>query len=370
MAAAVLKDIHMSVLVNGELLLYGFVGENYWGEGFTAREVLDALTDHGRDEPVTVRINSGGGYVDDGIAIFNALRAHAGKVTVIVDAMAASSASIIAMAGEERIMRTGSMLMIHDPSGGVWGTAADMDAFSKVMEKQAENLASIYAEVTGTDASTIRDDMRTELWLNASEAVERGFATSIESKRAATAAAHDYSIYANAPQRLVALSARHGWTSEQAKISAAASAPAKPGIEKEKPTMANLNAAEHSAAETSRIVAEAVSKTLADSKARIKAISTSEDAKGREARAEHLAHETDMTAEAAIAVLKAAPVTAAAPTPPAVPAPAAQASSYETQRLAAASLAMPGGGGSQASAGPKISASAIFEMRRNAQKGA
>ena len=135
----------MPVMVNGELVLYGFVGDNFWDMGFTAKEVLDALAEHGRTEDITVRINSGGGYVDDGIAIFNALKAHAGKVTVVVDSLAASSASIIAMAGDERIMRTGALMMIHDPQGGVWGTAADMEKFAKVVEKQAESLASIYA---------------------------------------------------------------------------------------------------------------------------------------------------------------------------------------------------------------------------------
>ncbi|TRL35502.1 head maturation protease, ClpP-related [Rhizobium straminoryzae] len=325
----------MTVLVNGELVLYGFVGESYWGDGFTAREVLDALIQHGRDEPITVRINSGGGYVDDGIAIFNALKAHAGKVTVIVDAMAASSASVIAMAGDERLMRTGSMMMIHDPSGGVWGTAADMEAYAKVMEKHAENLASIYAEVTGSDPADIRTDMKAELWMNAEEAVSKGFATAQDKARAKAAAAHDYSVYAHAPQKLVALSQRNDWTRARAQIPAEASAPAKPSIDKEK-TMADQNAADVTTADTSKLIAQAVAQALADSKARIKAITGSDEAKGREALAEHLAHETEMTVETALAALKAAP---AASTQPA----SQQATgSYEQQRLAAASLAMPG----------------------------
>ena len=139
----------MAILVDGEMILYGFVGESFWGDGFTSRDVLDALAEHGRDNPITVRINSGGGYVDDGVAIYNALSAHKGKVTVIVDALAASSASVIAMAGEERIMRKGAMLMIHDPSGVVWGTAEDMAKAVRMLEKHAENLAGIYADVTG-----------------------------------------------------------------------------------------------------------------------------------------------------------------------------------------------------------------------------
>lgn len=355
----------MTVLVNGELVLYGFVGENYWGDGFTARDVLDALTEHGRDNDITVRINSGGGYVDDGIAIFNALKAHKGKVSVVVDAMAASSASIIAMAGEDRLMRTGSMMMIHDPSGGVWGTAEDMERYAKVMDKHGENLASIYAEVTGDDAGDIRDEMRAELWMNADEAVERGFATAIDAKKAKAAAAHDYSVYAHAPERLVALSKKKDWTRAKAQISAEArSAAAKPGIEKEKITMTIQPGAEQNAAETQKIVADAVAKALADSKARIKAITGSEEAAGREALAEHFAHETELPVEAVIAALKAAPKAAtqheSTQTPP---------GAYEQRRIAAANLATPGGAPT-ASSGPKIDREAIFASRRAAQKGA
>lgn len=359
----------MTILVDGELVLYGFVGENYWGDGFTARDVLDALNEHGRDNDITVRINSGGGYVDDGIAIFNALKAHKGTVTVIVDAMAASSASVIAMAGETRLMRTGSMMMIHDPSGGVWGTAADMELYAKVMDKHGQNLASIYAEVTGEDASDIRDDMRTELWMSAEEAVERSFATGMDARKSKAAAAHDYSVYAHAPARLTALSKRKDWTRARAHIPAeACSAAAKPGIEKERLTMTNTNGAEQIPAETQKLVADAVAKALADSKVRIKAILASDEAKGRESLADHLAHETDMSTEAAIAILSAG-AKAEAQTE-ASPQKHAPATLYEEQRLAAANLAMPGASAGGQKAATAINRDAIFAARRVTPKGA
>jgi hypothetical protein len=78
----------MTILVDGELVLYGFVGEDFWDEGFTATQVIDALAMLGRDADITVRINSGGGYTDDGIAIYNALQAHRGEVAVVVEARA------------------------------------------------------------------------------------------------------------------------------------------------------------------------------------------------------------------------------------------------------------------------------------------
>lgn len=324
----------MSILVNGELVLYGFVGDNYWGEGFTGREVVDALAEIGRDTDVTVRINSGGGYVDDGVAIYNALAQHKGKVTVVVDALAASSASIIAMAGSERIMRKGSMLMIHDPSSVVWGTAEDMAKAIKMLEKHASNLAGIYAEVTGEDVEDIRADMKDELWLTADEAVERGFATASNDNKAKAAAAHDYRIYARAPDRLVALAGKKGWSHEQAKSRAMASATAEPRRQKETSMTEKTTADDQSAASADAATA---AKAVSDARERIKAILDSEEAKGREALARHLAFETDMTPEAATAVLKVSPKASAQEQ-------VDPAAAYEQRRLAAAGLAAPGQG--------------------------
>ncbi|MBD8556899.1 Clp protease ClpP [Rhizobium sp. CFBP 8762] len=344
----------MAVLVNGELVLYGFVGDNYWDQGFTSREVIDALAEIGRDTDVNVRINSGGGYVDDGVAIFNALSQHKGKVTVIVDAMAASSASIIAMAGEERIMRKGAMMMIHDPASVVWGTADDMAKAVKMLEKHAVSFASIYADVTGEDIDDIRADMKDELWLTADEAVERAFATSANDNKAKPAAAHDYSVYAKAPQRFVALAGKKNWSHTGAENRALASTTAANPSKQENRSMANDKPAVTSDADADKAVATAT-------KDRIKAIMNCDDAKGREALANHFAFETDMTPDAAIAALKlAAPATATTPPEP----------TYEERRLAAAALAQPGGGGggTQSKPAANLNASEIY-ARRN-MKGA
>lgn len=356
----------MAVLVDGELVLYGFVGDSYWGDGFTAREVIDALAEIGRDNDVTVRINSGGGYVDDGVAIFNSLTAHKGKVTVVVDAIAASSASVIAMAGDERIMRKGAMMMIHDPSSVAWGTAADMERAVKMLEKHAENLAGIYAEVTGEDVGDIRDDMKDELWLTAEEAVERGFATSANDNKAKAAAAHDYSVYAHAPERLVALSGRKNWSHAEARHpsppKAMASATAANRQTKEKSMKTDNSPADANAADNAKALADAAAKAQADTKARIKAITTCEEAAGREALASHLAYETDMDAEAAVAALKAAPQASA---------DSGSGRDYETRRLAASALAQPGGEKTAApSVAAKLNPTAIFNARRQATKGA
>lgn len=352
----------MTILVNGELVLYGFVGDSFWGDGFTAREVIDALAEIGRDTDVTVRINSGGGYVDDGIAIHNALLAHKGKVTVVVDALAASSASVIAMAGEERIMRKGSMLMIHDPSSVIWGTAEDMAKASAMLEKHADNLAGIYADVTGEDVADIRADMKEELWLTADEAVERGFATAANDNKARAAAAHDYSVYAHAPQRLVALSTQKNWSHNEAHPKALASATAATRQPKETPAMTDKTTAETKPADTAEATANAVSKAQADAKDRIKAIMNCDEAKGRETLANHFAFETDMAPDAAVAALKVAPKAEANGDD--------QAGTYEAKRLAAASLASPSGASVSQKPKASLNPSAIFNARRQAMKGA
>jgi ATP-dependent Clp protease protease subunit len=350
----------MTILQDGELILYGFVGESFWGDGFTSREVIDALAEHGRDQDIIVRINSGGGYIDDGVAIFNALSNHKGKVTVVVDAMAASSASIIAMAGEERVMRKGSMLMIHDPSTVVWGTAEDMSKAIKMLEKHAENLASIYADVTGEDVEDIRSDMKDETWLTADEAVERGFATSASDRKAKAAAAHDYSVYAHAPERLVALAGKKNWSREGLPEKAAASAKALNVNQQGKTKMADKTEADNNAADTEKAIKAAAT----SAKDRIKAIMTADDAKGRESLAEHFAYNTEMTADDAIIALKVAPKAVADKGSD----DGDNGGAYENRRLKAAGLAQPGN--LDRPAAKNLNPASIYANRRTALKGA
>ncbi|MBU2533320.1 MAG: Clp protease ClpP [Alphaproteobacteria bacterium] len=202
----------MPVLRDGELYLYGFVGDSFWDEGFTASEVQDALIMLGRDAHAVVHLNSGGGYVDQGVAIYNAFIAHRGKVTIKVEGLAASAASVIFMAGEERLMNTGAMLMIHDPSSIVFGTAADMAKKRDMLDKIANELASIYADRTGDNVEAIRDEMRDEIWLTGDEAIDRGFATGVADQDAEAVTAFDYRVYAHAPADLRALAQTNSWS--------------------------------------------------------------------------------------------------------------------------------------------------------------
>lgn len=292
----------MAVLKDGEILLYGFVGESFFDQGFTSVEVLDALAEIGRDTDVTVRINSGGGYVHEGFAVYNALTAHKGKVTVQIDAVAASSASLIAMAGETVTMRPGALMMIHDPSGFTAGTIEDHRKAVSQLERWAGSMSEIYADKSGKDVADVRASMKDELWMTAAEAVAEGYADAAEGKKAQTASAFDYRLYAHAPARLTALSAAKAWTANKA------TGAAEPSPEpKEKATVADFTQAALDAA-----VATARAEAVAADRARADSILTHANAKGREALANHLARATDMTAEAAIAVLAASPAATAA----------------------------------------------------------
>ena len=199
--------------MKGEIVLYGTVGESLWGEEyFTARDVRAQLD--GRSGPVTVRINSGGGIATEGQAIYTALKDYPDEVEVIVDGVAASAASLIAMAGTRITMRLGSWMLVHDPSSLLTqgrGTAEDHTATANFLDKLGEAYAEVYAARTGKDKEEMRAIMRAETLFLGAEAVEAGFADAFEGdKEAAAAAAFDYRIYAHAPESARKASERLG----------------------------------------------------------------------------------------------------------------------------------------------------------------
>lgn len=128
---------------------------------------------------IELHLNSGGGEIFDGIAIANMLRQHAATVNVTVDGIAASIASIIAMAGDTVSMAPGSQLMIHDGSGMCYGDAADMTEMAALLDRQSDNLASIYADRAGGTPADWRGRMRAETWYTADEAVDAGLADKV-----------------------------------------------------------------------------------------------------------------------------------------------------------------------------------------------
>ena len=192
-----------------EIYLYGTVGESFWGEEcFTPSMVRDQLAT--MSGPITVRINSGGGIAVDGQTIYNLLRDHAGAKTVIIDGVAASAASLIAMAGDTVKMRDGSILMIHDPA---WpftdgrGTEADHLRAAKTLGIVSNAYAKVYAKFAGITPEASREIMRSEVYFDCEAALAAGFTHVIEDEVAQDVAAFDYSLYAHAPKELLAAGA-------------------------------------------------------------------------------------------------------------------------------------------------------------------
>ena len=151
-----------------------------------------------------VHINSGGGDVFDGITISNAIRAHKGPVTTIVDGIAASIASVIAQAGVDRVMQPGSMMMIHDAFGGCIGNAAEMAKMAATLDQVSNNLADIYAAHSGQSAEQWRDAMRAETWYTADEAVAAGLADRVGDGDAELPASLDLAAFSSVPGRIAA----------------------------------------------------------------------------------------------------------------------------------------------------------------------
>lgn len=198
-----------------EILIFDYIGA--WG--ITAKDFIDELKALGEVADITVRINSYGGEVFDGLAIHNALHRHQAQVTVMVDGIAASIASVIAMAGDLVVMPENAMMMVHDPSGLVIGTADDMRDLADALDKMKASLVSVYRAKTGLDDAEIEQIMADETWLTAAEAVEKGFADEVEGKvemaAMVTAASFDLSKFKNTPDGL-------GFMAELASVPAAA----------------------------------------------------------------------------------------------------------------------------------------------------
>jgi ATP-dependent Clp protease protease subunit len=186
-----------------EIVIYDEIG----AFGIPAKGFLDELKALGPVAAITVRINSPGGSVFDGVAIYNALKRHDAAVTVWIDGIAASIASVIAMAGDEVLMPENAMLMLHDPSALVIGTAADMRSMADALDRMKAGMVAAYRDRSGLDDAEIEALMRDETWLSAQEALELGLADRIE-QPVRMAAHFDLSRFRKAPPQLAALTAK------------------------------------------------------------------------------------------------------------------------------------------------------------------
>jgi ATP-dependent protease ClpP protease subunit len=177
---------------SAEVFLYGVVGWDIWVE-----DLVPELAALDVDE-ITCHVNSPGGDAFDGIALANTLAAHKAKVTMHIEGMAASAASVIAMAGDEIVMHPGSRLMCHDALCLAVGNAEDHRAAAELLDAVSQDIAGLYAARSGGTPDEWRQKMLAETWLSADESVACGLADRVitrdrEDTPALTPAAHAWS---------------------------------------------------------------------------------------------------------------------------------------------------------------------------------
>lgn len=157
--------------IDGEI-----VSEKLWDSDVSATDFRDSLKELGPVKTINMSINSPGGSVFDGIAIYNMLKKNPATVNVTVEGLAASIASVIAMAGDTLTMDTGSMLMIHNPFTMAVGNASELREMADTLDQIRESSVDIYHEKTGIDKEAIKSVMDNETWLTADEAITAGWA--------------------------------------------------------------------------------------------------------------------------------------------------------------------------------------------------
>ena len=165
----------------GELTLYGDISDaSWWGDEVTPAQFKDDLDALGDVSELDIYINSGGGDVFAGIAIYNMLRRHPARKVVRIDGLAASIASVIAMAGEEIVMAENAMMMIHEAWANVSGNKRELRKVAEELERIDGVLAFTYTARSGGEEKDIKAMLEAETWMTAKEAVEKGFADRVE----------------------------------------------------------------------------------------------------------------------------------------------------------------------------------------------
>lgn len=164
------------------LNIFGDIVDDVYDDGVCALSIAYELEQLGPVDSIDVYINSYGGSVAQGFSIYNQLKNHPAKVRTICNGFACSIASVIFLAGDERIMQGASLLMIHNPFCMTMGNASELRKTADDLDKMAQVSIDLYCQTTGLDEQTVKDMMDKETWLSASDALELGFATSIVNK--------------------------------------------------------------------------------------------------------------------------------------------------------------------------------------------
>ncbi len=175
------SQIKAAASTANELLIYGSIGYSWYEDddsAITGKNVRAWLAERSGQD-VTIRINSPGGDVFEGVAIHNALAQHEGKVTVHIDALAASAASVIAMAGDEIHIAANAMVMIHRAWTWTAGNANDLEKEAALLRQIDGTLVATYVARTSQETADIEAMLDAETWLTAEDAKAKGFADTI-----------------------------------------------------------------------------------------------------------------------------------------------------------------------------------------------
>lgn len=195
---------------SADLYIYDVIGAGFFG-GVSSAEIVKALAEAKGAKTLNVHINSPGGNVFEGVAIYNALKQHPAEKVVYVDGVAASMASLVAMAGDRICTAENAMWMVHEPTvQNVEGTADDLQKMAERVAVIRQMMADTYAKRTGQKPEDIAAWMAAETWMTAQEAKERGFTTEITKDEVRVAAMAGPALamlaqYKHAPERLLDL---------------------------------------------------------------------------------------------------------------------------------------------------------------------
>ncbi len=160
----------------GEIYLYGAIGSDWMGEGVTAKQFAADLKALGPVKHIDLRINSEGGSVFDGKAMYSLLNEHPAKITVHVDGLAASAASFIAMAGDTIEIAEGGFIMVHNAFMIAMGDSREMRKSADMLDIVNNTIIDVYAARTKGKVKDIVKMMDDETWMTGAEAVKHGFA--------------------------------------------------------------------------------------------------------------------------------------------------------------------------------------------------
>lgn len=198
-----------------EMQLCGIIArESWWGDEVTPQMFKDDLYQYGGGGPITVRIDSDGGDVVAASVMRSILNEYPGTVTMQIDGIAASAASVVTLAGDKVRMIDTAYMMIHDPMVGILGyyNAGELTKLAGYLDVIKQGIMAAYISRTGKDEQTIADWMTAETWFTAAKAVELGFADEIIHVGKVVNMALDQDIvrrYKSVPQNLILLDQQH-----------------------------------------------------------------------------------------------------------------------------------------------------------------